>query len=68
MPALRLDAAFVHLNLADRHGNAAYTGIDPYFDDLFPDGRRPALLSVERVVSTAKLVRAAPRRRCWSTG
>ena len=35
MPALRLDAAFVHLNLGDKHGNAAYTGIDPYFDDLF---------------------------------
>ena len=35
MPALRLDAAFAHLNLGDKHGNAAYTGIDPYFDDLF---------------------------------
>ena len=35
MPALRLDAAFVHLNLGDAQGNAAYTGIDPYFDDLF---------------------------------
>ena len=35
MPALNLDVAFVHLNLGDAHGNAAYTGIDPYFDDLF---------------------------------
>ena len=35
MPALRLDAAFVHLNLGDAFGNAAYTGIDPYFDDLY---------------------------------
>ena len=35
MPALNLDAAFVHLNLGDVRGNAAYTGIDPYFDDLF---------------------------------
>ena len=35
MPALNLDAAFVHLNLGDAQGNAAYTGIDPYFDDLF---------------------------------
>ena len=35
MPALTLDAAFVHMNLGDAHGNAAYTGIDPYFDDLF---------------------------------
>ncbi len=35
MPALNLDAAFVHMNLGDEQGNAAYTGIDPYFDDLF---------------------------------
>ena len=35
MPALNLDAAFVHMNLGDAQGNAAYTGIDPYFDDLF---------------------------------
>ena len=35
MPALHLDAAFVHLNLGDARGNAAYTSIDPYFDDLF---------------------------------
>src|SRR6202012_4983455 len=27
MPALTLDAAFVHLNLGDASGNAAYTGI-----------------------------------------
>ena len=35
MPALRLDAAFVHMNIGDAQGNAAYTGIDPYFDDLY---------------------------------
>ena len=53
MPALRLDAAFAHLaNLGDRHGNAAYTGIDPYFDDLFLMAADHRYLSVERVVST----------------
>ena len=60
MPALRLDAAFVHLNLGDRHGNAAYTGIDPYFDDLFLMAADRRYLSVERVVSTEELVRAVP--------
>ena len=35
MPALNLDAAFVHMNIGDQQGNAAYTGIDPYFDDLY---------------------------------
>ena len=54
MPALRLDAAFVHLNLGDSQGNAAYTGIDPYFDDLFLMAAERRYLSVERVVSTAR--------------
>ena len=56
MPALRLDAAFVHLNIGDTHGNAAYTGIDPYFDDLFLMAADRRLMSVERVVSTDELV------------
>jgi glutaconate CoA-transferase subunit A len=60
MPALRMDAAFVHLNLGDRHGNAAYTGIDPYFDDLFLMAAERRYLSVERIVSTEELVGAVP--------
>lgn len=68
MPALRLDAAFVHLNLGDSQGNAAYTGIDPYFDDLFLMAADKRHLSVERVVSTEELVRRCRRRHCWSTG
>jgi len=60
MPALRLDAAFVHLNLGDRRGNAAYTGIDPYFDDLFLMAADRRYLSVERVVATEELVKAVP--------
>ena len=58
MPALRLDAAVAHLNLGDKHGNAAYTGIDPYFDDLFLMAADRRLLSVERIVSTEDLVKA----------
>ncbi|TFV59953.1 CoA transferase subunit A [Mycobacterium sp. PS03-16] len=60
MPALNLDAAFVHLNLGDARGNAAYTGIDPYFDDLFLMAAQRRYLSVERVVSTEELVKAVP--------
>jgi acyl CoA:acetate/3-ketoacid CoA transferase alpha subunit len=60
MPALRLDAAFVHLNLGDKHGNAAYTGIDPYFDDLFLTAADRRFLSVERVVATDELIKSAP--------
>ena len=60
MPALRLDAAFVHLNLGDKHGNAAYTGIDPYFDDLFLMAADRRYLSVERVVTTDVLIESVP--------
>jgi len=57
MPALNLDAALVHLDLADEHGNAAYTGIDPYFDDLYCMAAERRYLSVERVVETQELVK-----------
>ena len=60
MPALRLDAAFVHLNVGDIHGNAAYTGIDPYFDDLFLMAADRRFLSVERVVTTDELIKSVP--------
>lgn len=60
MPALRLDAAFAHLNLGDAKGNAAYTGIDPYFDDLFLMAADKRFLSVERIVPTENLVKAVP--------
>ena len=60
MPALRLDAAFVHLNLGDASGNAAYTGIDPYFDDLYLMAADKRYLSVEQVVPTDELVKAVP--------
>lgn len=60
MPALNLDAAFVHMNLGDERGNAAYTGIDPYFDDLFLMSAERRFLSVEKVVSTEELVKSVP--------
>jgi glutaconate CoA-transferase subunit A len=60
MPALPLDVAFVHLNRADLHGNAAYLGPDPYFDDLFCLAAKHRVLSAEQVVPTAELVAAAP--------
>ena len=56
MPALNLDVAFVHMNLGDAAGNAAYTGIDPYFDDLFLMSAQRRVLSVEKVVATEELV------------
>ncbi len=58
VPAIRLDAAFVHMNRADSSGNAQYLGPDLYFDDFFlaacEPGRR--FLSCERVVPTSSLL------------
>jgi len=59
VPALPLDAAFVHLNRADERGNAQFLGPDLYFDDLFltaaAAGRR--FVSVEKVVPTDDLLK-----------
>jgi glutaconate CoA-transferase subunit A len=60
MPALKLDAALVHLNRADRHGNAAYLGPDPYFDDVFCLAATRRYVSCERVVDTSDLRKEAP--------
>jgi glutaconate CoA-transferase subunit A len=61
-PALRMDAALVHLNRADRSGNGQYLGPDPYFDDLFCEAADTAYVSCERLVETAELTaQAAPQ-------
>ncbi|MFI0714658.1 CoA transferase subunit A [Streptomyces inhibens] len=59
MPALRLDAALVHVNRADRLGNGQYLGPDPYFDDLFCEAADSAYVSCERLVDT--FATAAPQ-------
>ena len=60
MPALTLDAALVHLNRADAHGNGRYLGPDPYFDDLFCLAARRRYLSCESLLSTGDLMDAGP--------
>jgi glutaconate CoA-transferase subunit A len=49
VPALELDAALVHLDRADRHGNAWFLGPDPYMDDWFCLAADKAYVSCERV-------------------
>ncbi|MFG3508929.1 CoA transferase subunit A [Streptomyces sp. NPDC047821] len=73
VPALRMDAALVHVNRADRLGNGQYLGPDPYFDDLFCEAADSAYVSCERLVTTAELTKgAAPQtllvRRPYVTG
>ncbi|MEV7192934.1 CoA-transferase [Streptomyces sp. NPDC093510] len=62
VPALRMDAALVHMNRADRFGNGQYLGPDPYFDDLFCEAADTAYVSCERIVDSAGLTaHAAPQ-------
>lgn len=58
VPAIRLDAAFVHLNRADARGNAQFLGPDLYFDDLFLNACEPGrrFVSCEKVVPTENLL------------
>jgi len=51
VPALHLDAALVHLNIADARGNAAFLGPDLYFDDLYCQAAEKAYLSCEKIVA-----------------
>jgi glutaconate CoA-transferase subunit A len=60
VPALHLDVALVHLNRADRHGNARYLGPDPYFDDLFCLAATKRYVSCESIVDTRELHEAGP--------
>jgi len=60
MPALELDAAFVHANRADTHGNAQMLGPDPFFDDLFLGAARRRYVTAERVVEPGKLLEEGP--------
>jgi glutaconate CoA-transferase, subunit A len=60
VPALRLDAALVHLNRADARGNAQFLGPDLYFDDLYCMAADRAYVSCERIVPTEELGEAGP--------
>ncbi len=60
MPALRLDAALIHVNRADQRGNGQYLGPDPYFDDLFCLAAERAFMSCEQIVPTASLLESGP--------
>jgi glutaconate CoA-transferase subunit A len=59
VPAIRLDAAFVHMNRADERGNAQFLGPDLYFDDLFLAACEPGhrYVSCERIVATEDLLK-----------
>lgn len=55
MPALNLDVAFLHVNVADRLGNCLVTGPDPYFDHLFARAAQQCFVSCERLEERLEL-------------
>lgn len=60
MPALRLDAALIHMNRGDAHGTGQYLGVDPYFDDLLCMAATKGFMSVEQIVDTDDLLKLGP--------
>ncbi|MGI9577974.1 MAG: CoA transferase subunit A [Microthrixaceae bacterium] len=59
VPALDLDAAFVHQHRADSSGNAMWLGEDPFMDDLFVRAAKRSFVSCEQVVDTGELASLA---------
>ena len=62
-PALRLDMAFVHANVADESGNAAFTSPDRFFDELFLGAAKRRVLTAEKVVAPGTLNDVVPVHR-----
>jgi glutaconate CoA-transferase subunit A len=60
VPAITLDAAFVHMNRADARGNAQFLGPDLYFDDIFLMAAKHRFVSTERIIETEDLLREGP--------
>ncbi len=60
VPALRLDAAVVHVNRADRAGSGQILGPDPFFDDLFLGAAERRFVTTEQVVGTERLAAGGP--------
>ena len=58
MPAIHLDAAFIHMNRADEKGNGQFLGPDPYFDDLYCMAAKRRFMTCEKLVDTADLAKS----------
>ena len=58
MPAIHLDAAFIHMNRADARGNGQFLGPDPYFDDLFCMAAERRFMTCEKIIETSDLAKS----------
>ncbi len=51
VPALRLDAAIVHVNRADAAGSGQILGPDPFFDEVMLGAADRRYVTCERIVA-----------------
>ena len=54
-PAIRVDAALIHVHRSDEKGNTLILSPDPFFDDLLARAADEVFVSTEKLVSTADL-------------
>lgn len=52
LPAIKLDAALIHVSRADLKGNTLTFGPDPYFDDLFARAADKVFVTTEEMVDS----------------
>lgn len=55
MPAIRLDAALIHVHRSDERGNVLTLSPDPLFDELMVRAADRTFVTAERIVPTAEL-------------
>jgi acyl CoA:acetate/3-ketoacid CoA transferase alpha subunit len=60
VPALRLDAAIVHVNRADAAGSGQILGPDPFFDEVLLGAADRRYVTTEQLVATDELLDAGP--------
>jgi glutaconate CoA-transferase, subunit A len=55
MPAIKLDAALLHVHRADQQGNTLTLSPDPFFDELMGRAADKVYVTTEKLVATADL-------------
>jgi glutaconate CoA-transferase subunit A len=60
VPALRLDAALVHVNRADANGSGQILGPDPFFDEVFLGAADRRFVTTERLIGTDRFAAEGP--------
>jgi glutaconate CoA-transferase subunit A len=60
VPALRLDAAIIHVNRADARGSGQILGPDPFFDEVFLGAADRRFVTTERIIDSDRFGAEGP--------